>query len=154
MSKKTGCIEYIDVEEADVSMVALYDKDITMRHTHLEIHPCTLFSVVSVNIPMCNHSFAARNIFHAAQSKQAIGMYATNFNERYDTMSYLMQYPEKPLISTRPSFLTRSEMMPNGTNIMIAVMSYSGFNQEDSLMINRGAIERDLRGSVIIRVFL
>lgn len=137
-----GNIEYIDVEEADVCLIALDRKDVTMRTTHMEIHPCTLLSVVSVNIPMCNHSFAARNLFHAAQSKQAIGMYATNFNDRYDTMGYVMHYPQKPIVSTRPSFLTRSEMMPNGTNIMIAVMSYSGFNQEDSLMINKGVIDR------------
>lgn len=137
-----GSIEYIDVEEADVCLIALDKKDVNIRTTHMEIHPCTLLSVVSVNIPMCNHSFAARNLFHAAQSKQAIGMYATNFNERYDTMGYVMHYPQKPIISTRPSFLTRSEMMPNGTNIMIAVMSYSGFNQEDSLMINKAVIDR------------
>ena len=116
--------------------------NINSQHTHCEIHPSTILSVVSVNIPMCNHSFAARNIFHASQSKQAIGVYATNFKDRFDTMGYLLHYSQKPIVTTKPSYLTQSENMPNGTNIIVAVMAYSGFNQEDSLMINRGTIER------------
>jgi DNA-directed RNA polymerase II subunit RPB2 len=142
MENKAGTIEYIDVEEADKSYIAMFEHDITKQHTHCEIHPSTILSVVSANIPLCNHSFAARNIFHAAQSKQAIGLYTTNFNERFDTMSYLLHYPQKPIISTQISYLTGSEFMYNGTNIIVAVMAYSGFNQEDSLMINKGAINR------------
>lgn len=142
MEERSGTIEYLDVEESDSALIAMFPHQIEKKHTHCEIHPSTMLSVVSVNIPMCNHSFAARNIFHAAQSKQAIGMFATSFNDRFDTMAYLMHYPQKPLVSTKPSFLTGSESMPNGTNIIVAVMAYSGFNQEDSLMINRGAIER------------
>ena len=142
MEKHCGVIEYIDVEETDVSYIAMNENTINNQHTHCEIHPSTMLSVVSVNIPMCNHSFAARNIFHASQSKQAIGVYATNFKDRFDTAAYLLHYSQKPIITTKPSYLTQSENMPNGTNIIVAVMSYSGFNQEDSLMINRGTIER------------
>jgi DNA-directed RNA polymerase II subunit RPB2 len=142
MEKQCGVIEYIDVEETDVSYIAMTQNTINSQHTHCEIHPSTILSVVSVNIPLCNHSFAARNIFHASQSKQAIGVYATNFKDRFDTAAYLLHYSQKPLITTKPSYLTQSENMPNGTNIIVAVMSYSGFNQEDSLMINRGTIER------------
>jgi DNA-directed RNA polymerase II subunit RPB2 len=142
MENNCGTIEYIDVEESDVSYIAMDPNSINNLHTHCEIHPSTMLSVVSVNIPMCNHSFAARNIFHASQSKQAIGIYATNFKDRFDTAGYLLHYSQKPIITTKPSYLTQSEAMPNGTNIIVAVMAYSGFNQEDSLMINRGTIER------------
>ena len=142
MEQQCGVIEYIDIEETDISYIAMNENTINSQHTHCEIHPSTMLSVVSVNIPMCNHSFAARNIFHASQSKQAIGVYATNFKDRFDTAGYLLHYSQKPIITTKPSNLTQSENMPNGTNIIVAVMSYSGFNQEDSLMINRGTIER------------
>lgn len=144
-----GIIEYVDVSETDTSLIAMYPKDVTapiegsqQRYTHVEIHPSTIMSVVSANIPFSNHSFAARNIFHAAQSKQAIGIYATSFKERFDIASYIYNYPQKPLVSTYLSQLTKSDQMSNGFNVMVAVMSYSGFNQEDSLMINKGAIER------------
>jgi len=138
----SGCIEYLDIEEIDTSLIAMTPDDINTMHTHCEIHPSLIMSVVSANIPLANHSFAARNIFHAAQSKQAISVYATNFNERFDTMSYVYHYPQKPIINTRLSHYTHSDKMPNGFNIIVAVMSYSGYNQEDSLMINRSAIER------------
>jgi DNA-directed RNA polymerase II subunit RPB2 len=144
MKNEGGIIEYLDTDESDVSYIAMYPKDFTNKHTYCEIHPSTIFSVVSANIPMCNHSFAARNIFHAAQSKQAIGIYATSFNYRFDTLGYIQHYPQRPIISTKLSNLTHSEDMPNGFNLIVAVMSYSGFNQEDSIMINRGAIERGL----------
>jgi len=71
------------------------------RHTHAEIHPSTIFSVVTNNIPFANHNFAPRNCFYGSQSKQAIGIYATNFNKRFDTMGYIHHYPQKPLITTR-----------------------------------------------------
>tara|TARA_E500000331_G_scaffold474_2_gene518 strand:- start:1601 stop:5716 length:4116 start_codon:yes stop_codon:yes gene_type:complete len=145
----TGMIEYVDVAETDNSLIAMFPTDITksvsgsqQRYTHCEIHPSTILSVVSANIPFSNHNFAARNLFHAAQSKQAIGIYATNFDERFDIASYIYHYPQKPIVSTYLSQLTKSDQMCNGFNIMVAVMSYSGFNQEDSLMINRGAIDR------------
>jgi hypothetical protein len=113
-------------------------------HTHLEIHPSSILSVVSGNIPMSNHNASARNVFHAAQSKQAIGMYATNFNKRFDTMSYVLHYPQRPIINTRIAQYTSSDYMANGYNTIVAIMTYSGFNQEDSIMINKATIDRGL----------
>jgi DNA-directed RNA polymerase II subunit RPB2 len=144
LEKTAAKIEYLDIEELDVNLIAMTSKDTQKdnHYTHLEIHPSLIMSVVSANIPFANHSFAARNIFHAAQSKQAISVYATNFVERFDTMSFVYHYPQKPLIGTRLAHYTNSDKMPNGFNIIIAVMSYSGYNQEDSLMINKAAIDR------------
>jgi DNA-directed RNA polymerase beta subunit len=137
-------IEYLDNEESDTVLIAMNKDDITPRHTHVEIHPSTIFSVVTGNIPMCNHNQAARNVFHAAQSKQAIGIYATNFNRRFDTMSYVLHYPQRAIINTRIAQYTSSDYMANGYNTIVAIMTYSGFNQEDSIMINKAAINRGL----------
>jgi DNA-directed RNA polymerase II subunit RPB2 len=144
LNRTASKIEYLDIEEENQCYIAMFENDIDSFHTHLEIHPSTIMSVVSANIPMSNHSFAPRNLFHAAQSKQALGIYATNFNKRFDTMSYVFHYPQKPIVTTRNSQYTKSDEMPNGFNLIVAVMSYSGFNQEDSLMINRSAIDRGL----------
>ena len=144
LENKGACIEYLDNEETDTSFIAMNKEDITPLHTHLEIHPSTILSVVSGNIPMCNHNQSARNVFHAAQSKQAIGMYATNFNNRFDTMSYVLHYPQRAIINTRIAQYTSSDYMANGFNTIVAIMTYSGFNQEDSIMINRAAINRGL----------
>lgn len=144
LEKNAAQIEYLDIEEEDTCLVAMEEKDITTFHTHLEIHPSTMLSVVSANIPLSNHNQSARNVFHAAQSKQAIGIYATNFNKRFDTMSYVQHYPQRPLVSTQLSQYTSSDSMPNGFNVIVAIMTYSGFNQEDSIMINKKSVERGL----------
>jgi len=137
-------IEYIDPQETDTSYIAMTNMDINNFHTHLEIHPSTMLSVVSANIPMCNHNQSARNVFHAAQTKQAIGIYATNFNKRFDTFGFIQHYPQKAIINTRHAQYTGSDAMPNGANLIVAIMTYSGFNQEDSLIINRKSIQRGL----------
>jgi len=137
-------IEYIDPQESDTCFIAMYMNDINNYHTHLEIHPSTMFSVVSANIPMCDHNQSARNVFHAAQTKQAIGIYATNFNKRFDTFGFIQHYPQKPIINTRHAQYTGSDAMPNGANLIVAIMTYTGFNQEDSLIINKKSIQRGL----------
>ena len=144
LDNNSAIIEFLDVEESDTCYIAMNQNDITQFHTHIEIHPSTMLSVVSANIPLSNHNQSARNVFHAAQSKQAIGTYATNFNNRFDTMSYVLHYPQKPIISTQLSQYTCSDDIPNGYNVIVAIMTYTGYNQEDSIMINRNSVERGL----------
>ena len=144
LEKTAAKIEFLDIEEQDTCYVAMTENDVTQQHTHIEIYPSTMMSVVSANIPFSNHNQSARNVFHAAQSKQAIGLYATNFNDRFDTMSYVHHYPQRPIISTQLSQYTCSDNMPNGYNVVVAIMTYTGFNQEDSIMINKNSIERGL----------
>ena len=144
LENTSACIEYLDSEESDTCLIAMNADEIGPYHTHLEIHPSSILSVVSGNIPMSNHNASARNVFHAAQSKQAIGMYATNFNKRFDTMSYILHYPQRPIINTRIAQYTSSDYMANGYNTIVAIMTYTGFNQEDSIMINKATIDRGL----------
>lgn len=144
LEKNGAIIEYIDIDEQDTIYIAMNKNDLNNFHTHIEIHPSTMMSAISANIPLSNHNQSARNVFHAAQSKQAIGIYATNFNKRFDTMSYILHYSQKPLITTRLSHYTSSNNMPNGVNLIVAIMTYSGFNQEDSIMINKASLDRGL----------
>ena len=122
----------------------MYKSILNTFHTHLEIHPSTMLSAISGNIPLSNHNQSARNVFNAAQSKQAIGVYATSFNKRFDTMSYVLHYSQKPIVTTRLSHYSSSNSLPNGFNVIVAIMTYTGFNQEDSIMINKNSIDRGL----------
>lgn len=136
-------IEYLDVEETNTSLIAMeMPTGNANGYTHCEIHPATIFSVYTATIPLSNHNQAPRNIFSGAQGKQAVGVYATNFNNRMDTMSYVLHYPQKPLVTTQLNTLVNGDKLPNGENLIVAVMSYTGYNQEDSIMINAGSIER------------
>jgi len=138
----TGVIEYMDVEEIGYAFVAMWPRDIGPRHTHCELHPSTIFSVVTHNIPLANHNQAPRNVFFGAQGKQAIGLYATNFNNRIDTMSYVLNYPQKAIVNTKYMEYIGNNDLPAGNNLIVAIASYSGYNQEDSIIINRASIQR------------
>lgn len=144
LEKTQGCIEFVDIEEENTCLVAMEKKDIHAFTTHLEIHPSTILSVVSNNIPLANHNQAPRNIFYGAQSKQAVGIYMTNFSKRFDTMSYILHYPERPLITTQNSHYISTDKLPAGFNLIVAIMTHSGYNQEDSIIINKSSIDRGM----------
>ena len=137
-------LEYIDVEEANGSMVAMTINDITERTTHCEIHASTILSVVSQNIPLLNHNQAPRNIFFGAQGKQAVGMPMTNFNNRIDTMAYVLHYPQKHLVNTRYKEYMHNNVLTGGENLIVAISTWTGYNQEDSIIVNRSAIDRGM----------
>jgi DNA-directed RNA polymerase II subunit RPB2 len=148
---KEAVIEYIDPEEQSFSMIATKPKDIVVkdshmvnRYTHCEIHPSTIFGVVASCIPYPDHNQSPRNTYQCAQAKQAMGIYATNFNERMDKTAYVLSYPTRPLVDTRVMNLIKLNENPSGCNINVAIMTHTGYNQEDSLLVNKGSIDRGL----------
>ena len=144
LEKHQAPIEYIDVEETNCLLIAMTEKDLedNKPYTHCEIHPSTIFSVVTHMIPLSNHNQAPRNIFSGAQSKQALGWYATNFNNRIDTMSYMLHYPQKSLVNTRYMEYMNMNKLPNGQNLIVAIASHTGYNQEDAIIMNKNTLER------------
>jgi DNA-directed RNA polymerase II subunit RPB2 len=143
-------LEYIDPEEQNFSMIATKPKDLIansnsmLRFTHCEIHPSTMFGVVSSCIPFPEHNQSPRNTYQCAQAKQAMGVYATNYNERMDKTAYVLNYPTRPLVDTRVMNLIQLNKIPSGCNINVAIMTHTGYNQEDSVLINKGSIDRGL----------
>jgi DNA-directed RNA polymerase II subunit RPB2 len=148
-------LEYIDPEEQSFSMIAThpkelyssvntFDSDKIYKHTHCEIHPSTLFGVVASCIPFPDHNQSPRNTYQSAQAKQAMGVYATNYSERMDKTAYVLNYPCRPLVDTRVMNLIKMNQIPSGCNINVAIMTHTGYNQEDSVLINKGSIDRGL----------
>ena len=85
--------------------------------------------------------------------KQAIGIYATNFASRIDTMSNILYYPMRQLVSPRLSQFTNALKMPSGQMVIVGIMSSSGFNQEDAMLVNKSAIDRGLFRSSFNRCY-
>lgn len=145
LEANSAVVEYIDVEETNCSMIAMYPSDVPHRHhTHCEVHPSTMFSIYTVTVPFANHNAPTRLVFSGAQGKQAIGVYASNFNNRIDTMGYVLHYPQKPLVKTRFNDYMNTTQLPNGENLIVAICSYSGYNQEDSIIVSKRALERGM----------
>jgi DNA-directed RNA polymerase II subunit RPB2 len=145
-------LEYIDPEEQSFSLIATKPKQlwetrsdpIPLRYTHCEIHPSTIFGIVASCIPYPDHNQSPRNTYQCAQAKQAMGVYAMNFNERMDKTAYVANYPTRPLVDTRIMGLLKMHEIPSGCNINVAIMTHTGYNQEDSVLINKGSIDRGL----------
>ena len=144
-------IEYIDPEEQNYSMIAmkakddyLQDMEYKINYTHCEIHPSTIFGVLASCIPYPEHNQAPRNTYQCAMGKQAIGVYSTNYDQRMDKTAYVLSYPSRPLVDTRLMNFIHLNKIPSGTQIHVAIMSHTGYNQEDSVLVNKGSIDRGL----------
>ncbi|KAI5148248.1 DNA-directed RNA polymerase II subunit RPB2 [Enteropsectra breve] len=156
-----GKIEFLDVEEEEVSLVAMSPVDlqtntserVIKHYTHCEIHPCTILGTTASAIPFSTHNPSPRNTYQSAMSKQAMGVFATNFRYRMDTLSNILFYPQKPLVTTRPMEYLRFKELPAGQNAIVAIACYSGYNQEDSVVMNQSAIERGLFRSFLYRTY-
>jgi DNA-directed RNA polymerase II subunit RPB2 len=144
-------IEYIDPEEQSWSMIATKPRDIIStngdqiyKYTHCEIHPSTMFGVLASCIPFPENNQSPRNCYQCAQAKQAMGVYVSNYENRMDKTAYVLNYPTRPLVDTRIMNMIQLNKIPSGTNVIVAIMTHTGYNQEDSLLINKGSIDRGL----------
>ena len=146
-------VEYIDPIETENAYIAMTMTNITAEHTHMEIHPSTMLGTMASNIPFPDHNQAPRNCYQSAMGKQAMGIYALNYHERMDTMSNMLWYSSVPLASPYMSRFYRAQSMPSGFNIVVAIATYGGYNQEDSIMINRASLDRGLFRSEFYRTY-
>ncbi len=146
-------VEYVDAGESESLYIAKNIGGLAADHTHLEIHPSVMIGTMASNIPFPDHNQSPRNAYQAAMGKQAMGVYALNFTERLDTMSNLLCYTARPLVSPYMSKYYRAQDMPSGNNIIVAIMTYGGYNQEDSVMVNRASLDRGLFRSIFYRTY-
>jgi len=137
-------IDYIDTNESEDLLIALRSEDNTKYHTHLEIHPSFIFGAMSNMINFPENNPATRNAFSSSQSKQAVSLYHTNHQMRMDKSAVVMNTGEIPIVKTRYLEYVTNEENYYGKNVIVAIMVYSGYNMEDSILINEGSLKRGL----------
>jgi len=144
-------IEYVDSYEQNSALIAMKTNMLNNSNTnniyhysHCEIHPSTIFGILASCIPFPDSNQSPRNTYQSAMGKQAIGMYVTNYDNRMDKTAYVLTYPMRPLVETRIMNIIKLNNIPSGQQVIVAIASHTGYNQEDSLLFNKGAIDRGL----------
>jgi DNA-directed RNA polymerase II subunit RPB2 len=138
-------IKYVDNNEINNSVVAFNPTEIEKYHNdYCEIAPAMMLGVMASIIPYSDHSQSPRNCYQSSMGKQAMSIFALSHLQRADTVTHVFTYPQKPLVSTRTADMMGFSDMPSGLNAIVAIACYTGFNQEDSVIINKSAIDRGL----------
>jgi DNA-directed RNA polymerase II subunit RPB2 len=128
---------------ADQAQQAL-NKLIKKRYDYCEIDPNAMFGVSASLMPLPNHNQAPRNVYQAQMGKQAIGIYHSNFENRFDPSLKVLAYPQRPLFETQLNDIVGLTKIPNGQMVTVAFMVFNGYNQEDAIIFNKGSIDRGL----------
>lgn len=150
---KEGILEYLDASEEENSFIALYEEDITKDHTHLEISPIVILGILLSLIPYSNFGSSSRLIRGNKIQKQSLGLYASNFHVRMDTDVSILHYPQRPIVKSFMHDVIGYDHHPCGQNVVIAIMSYKGYNMEDAIVVNKGSIQRGFARSTFFRPY-
>lgn len=157
MAMSSGLIEYLDVDEILHSMIAMRPADLCRNkhlqeshkpfkcYTHCEIHPFLMFGKVGSNIPFPEYNQSPRNMYQASHGRQSVGQPNTNYQREHNmTLIYTMNNMQRPVIQTHAAKWLHTHDLPAGQNVVIALMTYTGYNQEDAIIVNRDSLDMGL----------
>jgi len=148
LKESEAIIEYLDTQEMEGVKLAMYTEEqinyTKNKITHKEIHPSAILSVIANQIIYPSNNPLPRDLFSCGQSKQAVSVFHTNYQNRMDKTSYFLNYGQTPLVKSRYlDYVTHGDH-PYGINAIVAVMCYTGYNVEDAVIINKNALDRGL----------
>jgi len=150
---RRGVIEYLDAEEEEDALIAMDEAGITPETTHLVIDPTYMLGLtVSLNV-YTDHNQMGRHAISSNFMKQSNGVYAFNFNNRYDARSYLLMYPQAPILTSAAFRTLGLEKHSSGQNFVVALSTYYGYNMKDAVVLNKAAVDRGLGRSVFYRTY-
>jgi DNA-directed RNA polymerase II subunit RPB2 len=149
----SGLIEYVDPYEHNECFVVNFLEQATSETTHVEVHPSTILSAITSLIPFSHHNQSVRNQLGDSQSKQGISVYASNAHMRYDNQAHILTNGSPPLVRTLYYDYLGQGMLPYGSNIILAMGMFQGYNQEDGIVINHDALQRGLFNTIHYRSY-
>jgi len=166
IGKYPETVEYVDIEQSPFVLISMYKYDLDEArrikydsssksqdlnkfltaynpYSHMEFHPSMFLGMTVSHIPFCNMNQGPRNLFQSAQAKQAMTVYASNWRNRFD-ISNVLYHPSIPIIGTRATEYCATYDLPNGENVIVAIACYTGYNQEDSIILNASSVARGM----------
>jgi DNA-directed RNA polymerase II subunit RPB2 len=152
--EKKALFDYLDPNEEETSLIAFKPTmHLENKYTHCEIHESLIFGMMCNMIIYPHHNPATRNSFSCGQSKQAVSLYHTNYNMRMDKTAVILNQGQKPLVKSRYLEYINNEENSYGENAIVAIACYTGYNMEDSVLINEGALKRGLFRTTYFSVY-
>jgi len=148
-----GVIENLSIYEQEHAIIALTPDELQPDNTHCELSATLILGTLASTIPYPDHNQSPRNTYQAAMGKQAMGVYASNFAARFDTNGHILHYPQKPLATTSVAKALCGDDLAAGGNAIVAICCFGGYNQEDSLLFNKAAIDRGFGRSTTYRTY-
>jgi DNA-directed RNA polymerase II subunit RPB2 len=137
-------IVWLDAGEAQTCVIATSIQDVNDDYQYCDIHPAMMLGVCANAIPFPDHAPSPRNTYQSSMGKQAMSLFALTYQIRTDTIVHVLDYPQKALVQTKVAKLMGYDDMPCGINCIVAINCYTGYNQEDSIIMNKSAIDRGL----------
>jgi DNA-directed RNA polymerase II subunit RPB2 len=153
LDEECGIIDYIDTSEAENSLIANYEEDITKYTSHLEIHPSLLLGIMGNQIVFPENNQLPRDLFSCGQSKQGVSLYNSNFQNRIDKMGVVLNNGQVPLVKSRYLKYIYNEEHPYGINAIVAIGCYGSYNVEDSILFNEGSIKRGMFNTTYFNMY-
>jgi len=148
---KQGIIEYVDASEENNLLVAMKPENITKETTHVEIDPIAMLGLITALVPFANHDQSSRLNRGSKTQRQSLGLYSANFPDLIDTDVSILHYPQKPVV--RSFIYDNINFYPAGQNVVLAIMSYEGYNMSDAIVVNQSSLQRGLSRSTYFRAF-
>ena len=142
LRNNAAIVTYLDVQEEEGALISR--EDITNLTTHVEIHPSLILGIMANMIAFPENNPLPRNLFSCGQSKQAVSMFHTNYQNRIDKMAVVLNYGQIPIVKSRYLKIVTNEEHPYGENAIVAIASFTGFNVEDAVIFNRAALDRGI----------
>ena len=153
LSPFTGVIEYVDPYTHNETYIATFPDYINDKTSHLEIHPSTILGLMTNMIPFANHNQSPRNQLSCSQSKQGLSIYSTKYPARYDNQAHVLCYGEAPLVRTLYYDYAADGNIGYGHNLILAIGSFTGYNQDDGIVMNKDALDRGMFRSMAFRSY-
>eukprot|EP00359_Climacostomum_virens_P003308 CAMPEP_0204902980 /NCGR_PEP_ID=MMETSP1397-20131031/3987_1 /ASSEMBLY_ACC=CAM_ASM_000891 /TAXON_ID=49980 /ORGANISM="Climacostomum Climacostomum virens, Strain Stock W-24" /LENGTH=1076 /DNA_ID=CAMNT_0052071557 /DNA_START=38 /DNA_END=3268 /DNA_ORIENTATION=+ len=140
----SGEIEYIGPLEQTNLSIAVIDVDVRSDTTHQELSPLNILSILAVLTPFSDYNQSPRNMYQCQMAKQTMGTPLFNYRYRSDTKTYRLLTPQRPIVNSEVGDMTEYGFgnYPSGTNAVVAVISYTGYDMEDAMILNKSAYER------------
>lgn len=110
--------------------------------THVEHDSTSFLSILANLIPFSDFNQSPRNIYQCQMGKQAMGTPSTALRHRTDNKLYQLQTGQTPIVRPALHNIYAMDSFPNGTNAVVAVISYTGYDMEDAMILNKSSHER------------